>query len=674
MKVLIYAGTTEGRLLAERLADAHVACDVHVATEYGQMVMPKLQGVQVYVGRLDKQAMRELVCNRGYAAVVDATHPYATEVSENIRASLQGLAIPYLRLLRGSQSAEPSQDVRYFADYESCADALRQTSGNILLTTGSKELHRFCQKETLRERMYVRVLPGRESIRLCEEAGICGKQILAMQGSFSEEMNLAMIHQFSIRYLVTKESGAHSGFQEKIKAAHQAGITACIIGRQKKEEGLSFEEAAETLSGILGVTVTSCPKVKINLIGIGMGKATLTQQAQEALESADLIFGAERMLEVAPEGREMYPFYLAEDILPILRQREKTSGGGELNIAILFSGDTGFYSGTEKMKTQLKKNGYSDICIFPGISSVSYLAAATGVSWQDAHILSIHGMSDRRKAQALVTDAARCHAKTFLLVSGAEDVRNISIWLGKLNLPGLQMTVGYRLSYPEETISCVSWEEAARTEKEGLYTILLQNATPIEQRVVPGVADTAFLRVQDGTQKTVPMTKEEIRELSLCKLGLTEDAVVYDVGSGTGSIAIECALRSPKIHVYAIEQKPQAQQLLRENMEKFQLANIIPVDGKAPDAMEALEPPTHVFIGGSGGELEEILACIRRKNPAAKIVITAVSLETVAKLTELTERQNAEIIQVQVSRAGKIGDYHLMRAENPVYICTLTMQ
>ena len=107
---------------------------------------------------------------------------------------------------------ERAGTVHVFADYESCVQALTDTSGNILLTTGSKELAVFAP---LKERLFVRVLPGLESIGLCEKAGIRGKQILAMQGPFSEEMNLAMIHQFSIRYLVTKASGAHSGFQEK---------------------------------------------------------------------------------------------------------------------------------------------------------------------------------------------------------------------------------------------------------------------------------------------------------------------------------------------------------------------------------------------------------------------------------------------------------------------------
>ena len=361
-KVLIYAGTTEGRLLAQELSRAHIACDVHVATEYGQMVMPELAGVKVCVGRLDVEEMRALLKRNGqnnYAAVVDATHPFATEVSANIRESTKGSGIPYLRLQRrmddgicsipeNESMKERAGTVHVFADYESCVQALTDTSGNILLTTGSKELAVFAP---LKERLFVRVLPGLESIGLCEKAGIRGKQILAMQGPFSEEMNLAMIHQFSIRYLVTKASGAHSGFQEKLAAAQKAGITACVIGKQEQEQGMSYAQVTETLSRLLGHTISGRPEVEISLIGIGMSAATLTQEAKRALEESDVVFGAERMLEVVENSKETYPFYLAKDILPVLRQKESQMDGQKLKVSILFSGDTGFYSGTEKIKT-----------------------------------------------------------------------------------------------------------------------------------------------------------------------------------------------------------------------------------------------------------------------------------------------------------------------------------
>lgn len=673
--VLLYAGTTEGRVLAEQLAAAGIPCDVHVATAYGQMVMPDLPGIAVHVGRLATKEMR-MLAQRGYAAVVDATHPFAVEASAQIKASVEGLSVPYLRLCRRMETAESTGEVRWFSDYESCAKALGATDGNVLLTTGSKELAYFCT-DSLRPRVYVRVLPGLESIRLCEEAGICGRQILAMQGPFSKEMNVAMLHQFHIRYLVTKESGAHSGFAEKLAAAREAGAVACVIGTPKEEAGLSFAQVVSALTELLKTPVSCRPQVDISLIGIGMGTHTMTVEARAALDAADIVFGAPRMLKAAPADKEGYPFYLAKDILPVLEQKEQQMEGGTFHAAVLFSGDTGFYSGAQQLHRALKDHGYKTIRMFPGIASVSYLAAAAGTPWQDARILSIHGKTDGRDMQTLVLDAVCHHKKTFLLVSGVADVQKIGAWLEARELSHVRITVGYQLSYADERIETLTPGEAKALQKPGLYTLLLQNETPVPRVVVPGIPDAAFLRVQEKT-RTVPMTKEEVRALCLCKLALTEDAVVYDVGSGTGSVAIECARRGPGIRVYAVEQKAAAQQLLRENIAKFGLQNVIPVDGAAPAALEALESPTHVFIGGSGGHLMEILQCVWAKNRQARIVITAVSLETIAQVQALLTPDGqgqspvlAQIVQLQVSRVETVGGYHLLRAQNPVMVCTL---
>jgi precorrin-6Y C5,15-methyltransferase (decarboxylating) len=686
--VLIYAGTTEGRQLAERLSNAGIHCDVRVATEYGSLVMPKLEHATVTVGRLNTEQMRALA-QQGYTAIVDATHPFATEVSENIRASVAGLEVPVFRLLRQTKvDGEAGEEVRFFADAQACVQELLETEGNILLTTGSKDLAAYCQSENLRGRLFVRVLPGEESLAACHAQGISGKQIIAMQGPFSEEMNLALIHQFDIRHLVTKESGQSGGVPQKLEAAQKAGIAAYVIRNPEnlhqesaahlEEKSLvcerNFRELLETLERLAGSVGGN---VSISLIGIGMHPQTLTESAKQELEKADLLFGAPRMIEGLTEGRESYPYYLLEDILPVLREKEQTLDGKEHRVAILFSGDTGFYSGAEKLKEGLNKNGFPNVRIFPGISSVSYLAAAAGETWQDAKLLSIHGRSETEMWQAQLVHAVSTSKKTFLLVSGVEDIEKIGNVLADAGFGGCEMVCGYRLGYPDEEIIRIRVLEAADSaiRKKGLYTCLILNPAAVPARVTPGLPDDAFLRGQ------VPMTKEEIRAVSICKLGLRVDSVVYDVGSGTGSIAVECALRSPEIRVYAIEQKEKAQQLLRQNLEQFHVHNVIPVDGSAPEALQHLEPPTHVFIGGSGGQLSRILTAVWTKNPYARIVVNAVSLETIAQMTEIQREfvppegyaLHCACVQMQVARAREVGSYHLMQAENPVYIYTLEL-
>ena len=172
------------------------------------------------------------------------------------------------------------------------------------------------------------------------------------------------------------------------------------------------------------------------------------------------------------------------------------------------------------------------------------------------------------------------------------------------------------------------------------------------------------------------MTKENIRHLSVMKLGLTEGATVYDIGSGTGSVACEIAAQSNSIKVYAIEKKEEACSLIEQNAAKFGLSNIQIVQGLAPEALEGLEPPTHAFIGGSSGELREILTALNKAGGSVRVVINAVSLETIAEIQRALEdfgTRDLSIEQISVSRSRELGSYHLMTAENPVMIASFTL-
>lgn len=686
--ILIFSGTTEGRKLAEVLAAANIPAVVCVATEYGRQMMPQLSGITLHQGRMDADEMGRLMEQEAFSAVVDATHPFAEEVSENIRKSASGKGIPYLRLQRDTKKwkeglrAETAGEA-CFSGHGECAAALERTTGNIFLTTGSKELAVYCEKKELAERIYVRVLPSEESIGLCRKAGISGNRIFAMQGPFSTELNAALMRQYNIRYLVTKESGDTGGFAEKLAAAEQTGASVCIIGNPEKTEGLSFREVCERLEGITG-----CPlcrlKMQISLLGIGMGdKGTWTVEAKEKAEKADYLFGAKRLLQAArvwtkgkAEARE-YPYYRAEDMIPILEeigllQKEKAGEAETVEVAVLFSGDSGFYSGCRKLCRQLEewKKGRKEqigIRIYPGISSVSYFAAACGISWQDGKIISIHGKESREEWEAELLQAVRYGKKVFLLVSGAKDVRAVGKVLEAADLTDGRILLGYQLSYQEECIRELTAEECGKIEEEGLYLMAVLRESCEKKCLAPGEKDGAFLR------GNIPMTKEEVREITVCKMKLTEEAVVYDIGSGTGSVAVEMAECSGSIRVYALERKEEGAVLIRQNRKKFRVPNLKVIQGSAPEAFADLPVPTHAFIGGSGGRLRDILTALYQKNPAMRIVITAVSLETVSEIAEVLKQmpvREAEMIQIQVSRAREAGSHHLMQAENPVFICS----
>lgn len=675
-QVLIFAGTTEGRQITEELTGAGISCKVCVATEYGKAMLKEQKGLVILEGRLGQEEMEKLMSGQEFLAVIDATHPFATEVSMNIRAGAEKNNLPYLRLKRRTdEEGETGPDqITCFPDSAACAKALADTEGAVFLTTGSKELAVFCKDEEVKKRLVVRVLPGVESIEKCREAGMEPRQILALQGPFSEEMNRAFIREYGIKHLVTKETGKTGGYPEKVQAALKEGIRLYVIGNPEKEAGLNLNEVCREVEKLTGKKIFTEQKMSISLIGTGMGnRKTMTCQGLEALKEADCLFGAERLLSFAGKDQKTYPFYLSKDILPVLDEMIKEQNQGkEIKAAVLFSGDSGFYSGCEKMYGQLmewkeKQEGQISVAIYPGISSLSYFAAKIGISWQDASVLSLHGRNQDKKWYSEVLESIKTNRKTFLLLSGLKDIKAVGALLEKRGLSRCRMFTGYQLSYEEESIQVLLPKDCEKLEKEGLYVCLIENQEPEPVFLTHGRKDGDFIR------EKVPMTKEEVRQAAICKLKLTKDALVYDVGSGTGSIAVEMAERSGTIKVYAVEQKPEAVALIARNCEKFQLENVEVVEGKAPESLENLPAPTHAFIGGSSGNLESVLNCIYKKNPKARIVITAISLETVSEITRVLEKfptEEEEIVQMQVSRSKKAGSYHLMQAENPVYICS----
>ncbi len=666
-EILIFAGTTEGRMLSEHLAAAEIAHTVCVATEYGEIVLKEHPFVRVHCGRMDCDEIRAYIKAGGFAAVVDATHPYAKVVTENIKAAMEDMDIPYLRLKREIDAACDYKNIVYFKNSETCAAALQQVEGNILLTTGSKELSVYCTSPEVKSRLYVRVLPGMESLKLCIEQGISGKQILALQGPFSIEMNEAMLRQYHIRCLVTKESGKNGGYQEKIEAARHIGIPVYVIGRTK-EDGLSFDDVCHRLEIICSRTIQLKKSMEIILAGVGMGSIeSLTREVYQAIMQADILFGAHRMIEAYQPRLEKKAYYMADQIIPYLKDiQEKVllPDGGK--VVVLFSGDSGFFSGCQAMNQALQKEIAvgeltASVRILPGISSVAYLASCIGESYQDAAICSMHGKELPNLARKIAEEE-----KTFLLMSGVKDINRLGRMLMDAGLEKCEILAGYRLSYPEQRILSLTPQKCLEIEEEGLYTCCIKNPHVIPKRLTHGVGDEIFIRGR------VPMTKEEVREVSICKLKLHQGAVVYDIGSGTGSIAVEIAGLSENVRVFAIEKKEEAVSLITQNMEKAGLENIRVIPENAPEGLMELPQPTHAFIGGSGGNLKEIMNVLYQKNPYMRIVVNAVSVETICEINEVLSLypvKNEEIVQMQVSRAKSAGNYHLMQAENPVWIC-----
>jgi precorrin-6x reductase len=247
-KLLLFGGTSEEHSLLKVLAAYPIAVTLCVASEYGKMLLPETgEKLKILAGRLDKKQMLELMCEQAFLCVVDATHPYAVEVSDNIKAVATAAKLPYLRLLRQKSQTGDSIIVPSVQD---AAEVLEKSCGNVLITTGSKELSAFTKIKDFKERLYVRVLPTAESVQSCLGLGFSYGHIIAMQGPFSKELNMALLKQFNIKTMVTKDGGKCGGFPDKLEAAKELDVDVIVVGRPQ-EEGFSEAQISQEILRLL---------------------------------------------------------------------------------------------------------------------------------------------------------------------------------------------------------------------------------------------------------------------------------------------------------------------------------------------------------------------------------------------------------------------------------------
>ena len=393
----------------------------------------------------------------------------------------------------------------------------------------------------------------------------------------------------------------------------------------------------------------------ISLIGMGSGcPESLTAQGLAALQSAGLILGAKRLLEHLPAGctDNCKAVYKPEDILACLTAQPDT------DTAVLYSGDTGFYSGAAKLLPLLRAMGYS-VRVLPGLSSVQLLAAAVGRPWQDWRLVSAHGRACDPIAEILA------HPQVFFLTGGGDTPASLCAKLTAAGLGAAHALVGENLGTPDEKIHFGTAQELAGQDFASLSVLLVEHTVHPERRT-PGLPDEAFIRGE------VPMTKQEVRAAALAKLAVRPADTLWDVGAGTGSVSVELALAAPQGHVYAVECEPDACALIRRNREKFAAWNLSLIEGRAPAALEALPAPDAVFIGGTKGSMAAVVDTVLAKNANARICIAAIALESLsAAIAALTAHGlSAEVTQLAVSRTRPAGRLHLLTANNPIFLIT----
>ena len=674
-KILLFAGTTEGRNLAEFLEKNQIPTEVCVATQYGETLLEEGKYLHVHAGRLDETEMEQQIQKQQITLVIDATHPYAVIVSQNIRRACSRTGTEYIRLARKETDASWKQEMEDVTEVASVVEAaafLAKKEGRIFAATGSKELSAYQVIPDYQDRVVARVLSTPEAVSECAMLGFSGKNLICMQGPFTEDLNVAMLRQAQASWMVTKESGKAGGFLEKLRAAKKAGAKLVVIKRPgERSEEIAEDQKEENLYAIcdegqirslLGKRLGICPKRQLYLVGIGMGnEKNRTVEAEQICQSADLLIGARRMLQsVKTEGKAVFESYKPDEIAAYLAEHPQYE-----TAAVLLSGDIGFYSGAKKLYDAIERTeGLEQMEIYPvsGISSVVYFCGKLGVSWEDVHLLSLHG-----RKQNLI-DAVKYHEKVFVLCGEKDGIPKICCKLKEYGLGDVKVAVGTDLSYEQERIVQGTAESLMKEDFAPLSVLLICNPD-VKKRIGHGLDDDLFLRGK------VPMTKSEVRSISLSKLRLHKDAVVWDVGAGTGSVSIEAASLAKDGVVYAIEKKDEAIDLLEQNKRKFGTDNLEIIKGLAPEALEGLPAPTHAFIGGSSGNLKEILEVLLEQNPRVRVVINAIALETVAEAMQCLKSMaftDVDIAQVSVAKGKKLGSYEMMMGQNPVYIFSCT--
>ncbi len=385
------------------------------------------------------------------------------------------------------------------------------------------------------------------------------------------------------------------------------------------------------------------------IIVAGAGVGSLTPEVREAVSRAKVVCCSSRFLSLIPPDKK---FIDLKNFAQAFSKIERESG----QVVILVSGDPGLYSLLPLVKRRFPRE---NISVLPGISSLQELCARACESWSDAVILSGHGRSLNAGRFLNLVERNR-------LVVLFCDKNNSPQWAcGKLlPLSGVDVVIGENLGSDSERVLFGRPDDFINHESTELSLMLIRNNSPfVPENVHP--RDSEFLRAPG-----IVMTNESVRSVILGRLNLKNDSVLWDIGAGTGSISVSAGLEFPECEIHAVEHKKEAANLIARNAEKFRLHNIDIHNGRALEVIAALPEPSHVFIGGSDGELAGIIEHVRFLHHRVRVVIACVTLETQNEAAAIIKYfTNWEAVQIFSATSKPLTPQHtMMSANNPVML------
>ena len=387
------------------------------------------------------------------------------------------------------------------------------------------------------------------------------------------------------------------------------------------------------------------------IIGAGMGHTSdLTEYAADIIKNADTVYGSARLY-------EQYKVLNTNISAPKYSEIESVLEKETLkNTALLVSGDVLFYSIAKKIQEKFS-NKYN-IELVPGISSMQYFLSKLNIINYDIKAVSMHGRNNSCLGPVSYNEY------TFMLTGGDKKADNIINELYNAGLDYVYIYAGENLHSENARILSGNISDMLDYKFSSLTVLLIHNKEYVNPKT--NLRDNDFIRGK------APMTKEDIRWLSACYLGIDDNDIVYDVGAGTGSCAIEFAGQAKDGLVYAVEKEDEAFELININKKNLKRHNVISIKGAAPEILTDLPAPDKVFIGGSSKTMKDIFKIVYEKNNHVKITVTAITLETISSAVDAFKDYNIEpdIVCINSAKSKKAGPYHMMMGNNPVYIIT----
>ncbi|MCR5107676.1 MAG: precorrin-6y C5,15-methyltransferase (decarboxylating) subunit CbiE [Lachnospiraceae bacterium] len=407
----------------------------------------------------------------------------------------------------------------------------------------------------------------------------------------------------------------------------------------------------------------------IYLIGAGMGDTSLiTGEGLSAIRSSDILTGNRRLTDILkeryPEKKIYITDYAPKDLYCTIREHTDISS---VNISVIYSGDTGFYSGAAGMASYLAERSIP-YCLICGISTYQYLAAKLNRTYENWSLLSAHGR-DMDPCSRLMEGKP-----VFFLTSGKDGVRGHVKKLIEAEDNDIRITLAKDLSYENERIICGKPQEIMEYlgEKDplesSLYAVLME-ADRYPEKYSGAIPDEEFIR------SDAPLTKQAVRSHILSLLRISKEDICLDIGAGTGGVTIDMAMNAGR--VFSVEIDSSRADTVKKNKEHFRAYNTVVIRSDAKDVLEkpesfGIKNVNKIYIGGSKGDLYGIIKLVNRKFPDATVVFCAITIESLLEGTKAFEEDRSEysILKSSAARSYDVSGRHMMKNDNDIYLIT----